>query len=107
MRGNTHQASNMAKKRNIRETIGKYKYIITIAVFLLIICFLDQNNLMQRVGHHRQISELKREIEHYKDMRDKSLKGLQELANDSNNLERVAREKYGMHLPNEEVFIIK
>lgn len=97
----------MEKKRNIRETIGKYKYAITIAVFLLIICFLDQNNLMQRVGHHRQISELKREIEHYKDMRDKSLKGLQELANDSNNLERVAREKYGMHLPNEEVFIIK
>ena len=40
-------------------------------------------------------------------MRDECIKGLQELANDSNNLERIAREKYGMHLPNEEVFIIE
>jgi cell division protein FtsB len=50
---------------------------------------------------------LKNEIEYYTTLRDQSLKGLQELANDSNNLERIAREKYGMHLPNEEVFIIE
>jgi hypothetical protein len=40
-------------------------------------------------------------------MRDQSVQGLLELANDSKNLEHIAREKYGMHLPNEEVFIIE
>ena len=97
----------MGKIKNLREAIGRHKYTITIVGFLLIICFLDQNNLVLRLRHHHQIRQLKNEIEHYTTLRDQSLKGLQELANDSNNLERIAREKYGMHLPNEEVFIIE
>lgn len=97
----------MSRIKNIWGAIGRHKYLITILGFLLIICFLDQNNLLLRVRHHYQIRELNREIDHYTQIRDESIKGLQELANDSNNLERIAREKYGMHLPNEEVFIIK
>ena len=97
----------MKKIRNIWEAIKRRKYLITILGFLLIICFLDQNNLMLRLRHHYQIRELQKEIDHYTLMRDRSVQGLQELANDSNNLERIAREKYGMHLPNEEVFIIE
>ncbi len=97
----------MKKIKDIWAAVARRKYTITIVVFLLIICFLDQNNLMQRLQHHRQIHDLKSEIEYYTTLRDKSIQGLQELANDSNNLERIAREKYGMHLPNEEVFIIK
>ena len=97
----------MNKIKKLRETIGRHKYTITIVGFLLIICFLDQNNLLLRLRHQRQIRKLKSEIEYYTTLRDQSLKGLKELANDSNNLERIAREKYGMHLPNEEVFIIE
>lgn len=97
----------MDKIKKLREAIGRHKYTITIVGFLLIICFLDQNNLLLRLRHQRQIRKLKSEIEYYTILRDQSLKGLQELANDSNNLERIAREKYGMHLPNEEVFIIE
>lgn len=97
----------MDKIKKLRETIGRHKYTITIVGFLLIICFLDQNNLVLRLRHQRQIRKLKSEIEYYTTLRDQSLKGLKELANDSNNLERIAREKYGMHLPNEEVFIIE
>ena len=97
----------MSKINNLRETIGRHKYTITIVGFLLIICFLDQNNLLLRLRHRNQIRKLKSEIEYYTTLRDQSLRGLQELANDSNNLERIARKKYGMHLPNEEVFIIK
>lgn len=97
----------MGKIKEIWNAAKKHKYTITIVGFLLIICFLDQNNLLLRLRHHRQIHELKSEIEHYTKLRDESIQGLQELANDSNNLERIAREKYGMHLSNEEVFIIK
>ena len=97
----------MSKIKEMWAAIGRHKYTVTIVGFLLIICFLDQNNLMLRLRHQRQIRELNREIEQYEALRDESIRGLQELANDSNNLERIAREKYGMHLPNEEVFIIK
>lgn len=91
---------------NILETVKRNKYTVTIVGFLLIICIFDQNNLILRLRHQHQIRELKNEIEHYSTLRDQSIQGLQELANDSNNLERIAREKYGMHLPNEEIFII-
>lgn len=97
----------MSKIKEIWKYIRQHKYAVTIGLFLLVICITDENNVIKRLQHRRQIHELKREIAVYEDIRDKSVKGLQELANDSNNLERIARERYGMHLPNEEVFIIK
>ena len=96
----------MGKIKEIWGSIGRHKYGVTIICFLVVICILDPNNLMLRLQHHRQIRELKKEIEYFIQIRDRSVQGLQELANDSNNLERIAREKYGMHLPDEEVFII-
>ena len=87
--------------------IKRNKYAATIIVFLLIICLFDQNCLLKRLRHQRQIRELNREIEYYTNMRDECVQGLQELTNDGYNLERIARERYGMHRPNEEVFIIK
>lgn len=86
---------------------GRYKYVVTILLFLLIICFLDQNNLILRWQHRLQRVSLQKEIEYYEAMRDSSIRGLKELEDDGNNMERIAREKYGMHLPQEEVFIIQ
>ena len=97
----------MGKIKELWQYIKQHKYAVTIGLFLLIICIIDENNVVKRLQHQRQIRELNREIEIYEEIRDKSVKGLQELANDSNNLERIARERYGMHLPNEVVFIIK
>lgn len=97
----------MGKVKDFLRRIGRYKYAVTIGLFLLLICFLDQNNLMQRVQHKREIYSLTKEIEHYEGLRDSSVQRLKELANDSSNLERVAREKYRMHLHDEDIFIIQ
>jgi cell division protein FtsB len=97
----------MSKVQNFFRTIGRHKYVVTIAVFLLIICFLDQNNLMLRWQHRQERLSLQKEIEYYEAMRDSSVQGLKNLMFNGANLERVAREKYGMHLSNEEVFIIQ
>ena len=97
----------MGKLMNFFSTLGRYKYIVTIGLFLLIICFLDQNNLMLRWQHRQQRMALQKEIEYYEAVRDSSVQGLKELERNRANLERVAREKYGMHLPDEEIFIIK
>ena len=97
----------MGKIKELWNYIRLHKYAVTIGLFLLIICVTDENNVIKRLQHQRQIRELKREITVYEEIRDKSVKGLLELANDSNNLENIARERYGMHLPDEEVFIIK
>ena len=97
----------MGKIKDLYRRIGRHKYAVTIGLFLLIICFLDQNNLMQRLQHKREIYSLTKEIEYYRELRDSSAQRLEELKNDSCNLERIAREKYRMHLPGEEIFIIE
>lgn len=97
----------MGKMKDLLERIGRYKYTVTIVSFLLIICVFDQNNLLLRLQHQQQIRELKREISYYTQLRDSSVARLRELDEDKNNLERVAREAYGMHLPGEDVFIIE
>lgn len=97
----------MGKLSSFGSAIGRHKYTITVVGFLLIICVFDQNNLLLRLQHHQQIRELKREISYYTQLRDSSVARLRELDEDNNNLERVAREAYGMHLPGEDVFIIE
>ncbi|MBE6291400.1 MAG: septum formation initiator family protein [Bacteroidales bacterium] len=97
----------MGKMKDFFGRIGRYKYVVTIVIFLLIICFLDQNNLMLRWRHRVQRISLQKEIEYYEGVRDSSLQGLRQLEKDSVNMERIAREKYGMHLPDEEIFIIQ
>ncbi len=97
----------MSKINSLYEAIGKHKYTITVVGFLLIICFFDQNNLMRRWEHRQQRLSLEKEIKYYEAVRDSSMQGLMDLERNAANLERVAREKYGMHLPNEEVFIIQ
>lgn len=99
--------NQMGKIKDVLGRIGRYKYAITIAVFLVIICFLDQNNLMLRLGHRQQKAALLHEIEYYEAVRDSSIERLRMLERDSGNMERIAREKYGMHLPDEEVFVIQ
>lgn len=46
--------------------MGKYKYWATLGAFILIIGVLDENNLIRRFTHQREISRLKSEIERYR-----------------------------------------
>lgn len=97
----------MGALKKLWDVVGRNKYTITIVGFLLIICFFDQNNLMLRWQHRQQRLSLQKEIEYYEAVRDSSERGLKDLEDDGRNLERVAREKYKMHLPEEEIFIIQ
>lgn len=100
-------ANNMSKIKETWLWVKRHKYAVTIIGFVLLVCVIDPHNMIKRIEHRRQIRELKKEIEHYTDILNQSERGLQVLANDSNNLERIARERYGMHLPDEDVYIIK
>lgn len=100
-------ANNMSKIKETWLWVKQHKYAVTIIGFVLLVCVIDPHNMIKRMEHRRQIRELKKEIEHYTDILNQSERGLQVLANDSNNLERIARERYGMHLADEDVYIIK
>ena len=87
--------------------IRRNKYLITIGAFLLIICVLDENNLMRRAEHIREIRELKSEIQMYRDKYEADNERLLEITNDPNELEKIAREKYFMKKENEDIYVFE
>lgn len=98
----------MSKLKAVWNYIRRHKYLITILAFLLIIGVLDEeNSLIQRVKHKREIYELKREIKYYRNQYEKSSEELKELTSNPEMLEKVAREKYLMKKPNEDIYIFE
>ena len=89
--------------------VKRHKYLTVTLVFLLIVVVIDDNNMFKHYKNKRIISELEEDIETIK--RDSA-----EIVNRQNQLdykgdvtviEDLAREKYGMHKDDEEVFVIE
>ena len=97
----------MQKLLRIWNLISRHKYLITIVAFLLIIGVLDENSLIRRIGHWHEITTLKAEIKKYRDQYDKDSRTLKELTTHPDELEKVAREKYLMKKPNEDIYIFE
>lgn len=97
----------MSKLITVWKYIRQHKYLITIAAFLVIIVFLDENSLIQRQKHQQEINTLKAEIERYRQQFEEDTRKLKELTNNPEAMEKIAREKYLMKRPNEDVFIFE
>ena len=54
----------MRKLAEIWSFVCRHKYLVACAVFILIIGFLDENSLVKRIAHRREIHRLNTEIEH-------------------------------------------
>jgi cell division protein DivIC len=87
--------------------ICRHKYLITISAFLIIIVFLDENNLIRRFEHKREIHSLNEEIAKYRKMYEEDTERLNELSTNPEAIEKIAREKYLMKNPNEDIYIFE
>ena len=87
--------------------IRRHKYLITVLAFLVIIVFLDENSLIQRAQHRQEINDLRTEIEKYRKQYEDDTERLKELTTNPEALEKIAREKYYMKKPNEDIFIFE
>ena len=97
----------MSKLITVWKYIRQHKYMITIAAFLVIIVFLDENSLIQRQKHQQEINTLKAEIERYRQQFEEDTRKLKELTSNPEAMEKIAREKYLMKKPNEDIFIFE
>ncbi len=79
--------------------------MITVGVFAIIIVFLDENSIIRRMKYVHEEQVLRSEIEKYRNEYEQSTERLGELAVDSGAIERVARERYLMKKPNEDIFV--
>ena len=87
--------------------ICRRKYLITVVAFAVIIGFLDENSLFRRLAYEREISQLKEEIEKYRADYEENTKRLNELNSNPDAIEQVAREKYLMKKPNEDIYVFE
>ncbi|MBQ8442160.1 MAG: septum formation initiator family protein, partial [Bacteroides sp.] len=69
--------------------------------------FLDENSLIQRAKHRQEINALTTEIEKYREQFERDTETLKELTDNPEALEKIAREKYLMKKPNEDIFIFE
>ena len=97
----------MSKLLTIWGYVRRRKYLITILGFLVIIVFLDDNSLIQRAKHRAEIETLKSEIEKYRQQFEEDTRKLKELTANPEAMEKIAREKYLMKKPNEDIFIFE
>ena len=97
----------MSNLLTIWEFIGKHKYPITVLAFAAIIGFLDENSAIRRIGYTREISRLQSEIEKYRADYEENTKKLNELSSNPDAIEQIAREKYLMKKPNEDIYVFE
>ena len=81
------------------------KYVITLVLFVVVVGFLDENSLVRRMQYMREENRLLDEIERYSAEYKKNTITLQELSVDSGAIERIAREKYLMKKPDEDIYV--
>lgn len=97
----------MGKLISIWGFICRRKYLITVVAFAVIIGFLDENSLYQRFAYEREIIQLKEEIEKYRADYEENTRRLNELSTDPDAIEKIAREKYLMKKPNEDIYVFE
>ena len=81
------------------------KYSITLFVFFVVIMFVGDQSLLERMRRAHQIHLLERRLEQYHQGTKEAERELIMLQN-PDSLEKYAREKYYMHTPDEDVYVV-
>jgi cell division protein DivIC len=82
------------------------KYVITAAVFLLLMLFFDQNNWFTQHERENELEETQRKIDHLNGEVVRMEKELDEINTSNGKLEQYAREKYHEKRDGEDVYLI-
>lgn len=86
--------------------VFKNKYLITGVAFLLLMLFLDRNNLISQYKMRKELRDLRKELQFYHDQAKMDSTELSRLMGDSLELEKLGREKYMMKRDSEDIYII-
>ena len=82
------------------------KYVITLAAFIVLMLFVDHNDIFLQMDRRRQLNELLASKAYYEKQIEQTKKNLSELQNNPAALEKFAREKYLLKKDNEDVFVV-
>ncbi|MEX6688560.1 septum formation initiator family protein [Danxiaibacter flavus] len=95
------------KALNIILSVLKNKYLLAIAVFVVMLIFVDKNDVFVQVSRKQQLKELTDSRDFYLKEIEKTKKELADLQNNPAALEKYARENLYMKKSNEDIFIVE
>ncbi len=98
--------ASMGKLNNIWSYFARHKYLITFVIGILIVGVIDDNSLRKYLILQMRYNEAKAELEMYEERFYNDSVRLHELSANVKGVERVARERYFMKRPNEDVFVL-
>ncbi|HMN32739.1 MAG TPA: septum formation initiator family protein [Chitinophagaceae bacterium] len=84
----------------------KNKFFIVTIVFIVWVTFFAQYDILSVKNQRQELNEMKEKIEYLHQEVEKQQNEKQLLENDSNTVERYAREKYFMKKDNEDIYMI-
>lgn len=99
-------AESMKKVFSILKILTN-KYLIVFVVFVVAITTTEEHNAFQRIENARTIKKLEKELAFYKNKSLQNKKRLEQLKADKEQIEKFARERYRMHAPDEDIFIVE
>ena len=84
----------------------KNKYAIALSAFIVLMLFIDHNDIFMQFERKKQLNDLLISKAYYQQQIDQTKKNLIDLQSNSAALEKYAREKYLLKRDNEDVFVI-
>lgn len=81
------------------------KYFITFAVFALIVTFMGDQSIINRLRRGTQIRELEDRRDDYRRQIEQAKREIENLQN-KDSLERFAREQFFMSAPGEDIYVV-
>ena len=82
------------------------KYVITILLFLAVFFFIGDQSLIRFFERGQEIRQLEEQRDRYQDAAEQAQREIQ-ILNNSDSLEKYAREHYFMHNANEDIFLVE
>ncbi len=96
----------MGKINNIWTYLARHKYLITIVLGTLLIGLVGENSLLHYMQLQVRLSEVQEELEEYQQQYERDSLRLRALQSNHKGVVRIAREKYFMKHPDEDVFVL-
>ncbi|MBQ9364029.1 MAG: septum formation initiator family protein [Bacteroidaceae bacterium] len=94
-------------KRSIKHFLFKLKYVFAFVLFAVAITFFGEGSLINRYHQQEEINKLRGEIDNYQRKFNQDNAMLNSLKTDHETLVRIARERYYMKTPDEDIFVIE
>jgi cell division protein DivIC len=86
--------------------VFRNKYIIVLTAFVVLMLFIDHNDIFVQMDRQRHLNELLASKAYYEKQIEQTKKNLNDLQNNAAALEKYAREKFYLKRDNEDLFIL-